>query len=369
MHGASRKPKRVGTKETRMKNLILLQENSGQADFLSSIPDAALRNLVKTGIDGLAENFESIKTSLQMFGYYDKVINLTDAKCTKANLLAEMIKQSKEKNIFDLLILGHGSDKTLYLHDETLTDTGIAQLLADARQLHPNLKFTIRLVYMCNCFSASLLDSWLNIGAKTALGCKNVNYMPEPQTTFFFDDFVKKGLSVIAANNQSFDVSNAIWSVVGLSASNRSGSKLTVKGENIRFDGRRLAVGEVVTRNIHAGNTHNFTNVYMIKGEKYKLTASSSDNWKNGSRSTNANGYAQEFFDNPRQPYNMMALTGEMFNNNGNVLSYNGSHFKIGTSKNLTVSKSGYLVCHANDGIVFYGDNSGKIALSIKRNA
>ncbi|MFT3948699.1 MAG: hypothetical protein QM763_17175 [Agriterribacter sp.] len=352
-----------------MKNLILFQENTGQFEFLNSIENSDLRNLIKNFADSLAETFESIKTSLQLNGYYNRIVVLSDINCTKSKLLKEMIRQTREGNIFDLLILGHGRKNELLLHEnEKMTDRDIKALLSEARKEHPGIKFNLRLVYMCNCNAATLLDSWLQIGAKTALGCKNINYMPEPQVTFFFEDFVKKGFNVIDANNRSFEGSNLAWSITGLEEVKRRGSKLSVKGENIKFDGRRLSVGELVERNIYAGTLHNYTSIYMIEGEKYQFVAASTDKWKNGSKSTNANGYAKGPFDFPRQSsHNMMSLVGEIFNDNDNVLSYTGTHFKIGTSKTWAVSKSGFLVCHANDGLPFYGDNSGKITVKIKR--
>jgi len=143
-----------------MKNLILLQENSGRVNFLNSITDVNTKNLVKTFIDSLAENFESIKTGLQMYGYYDQIINLTDVRCTKANLLLEMINQSKSGNVFDLLILGHGSNKTIELHgSEIMNDSDIKGLLTQAKQQYSGFKFNLRLVYMCNCYSGSLLGA------------------------------------------------------------------------------------------------------------------------------------------------------------------------------------------------------------------
>jgi hypothetical protein len=352
-----------------MKNLILLQENSGRVAFLNSIADSNLRNLVRTGIDGLAENFESIKTSLQLRGYYDQIINLTDVNCTKAKLLAEMIKQTRAGNVFDLLILGHGGPKTIALHgSETLTDVDIANLLTQARQQHAGINFNLRLVYMCNCFSGSLLDSWLSIGAKTALGCDGVNFMPEPQITYFFDDFVKKNFNAVEANNRSFTASDAIWSVLSLPASKRTESKLRVKGANIKFEGIRLTVGETVTKVISANAPYNFTNLYLVAGERYQFTVAVTDKWKNGFNETNAKGYTKGLFDVPRQPsYKMLQLVGEIFNENRNSLSYSGIHFGIGTSKTWDVSLTGFLVCHANDGLVFYGDNSGSVTVTIKR--
>lgn len=352
-----------------MKNLILLQENTGQVSFLKSLPDNNIRGIVKGFIDGLAENFESIKTSLQNFGHYNRIINLTDNDCTKLRLLNEMIRESRDNNIFDILILGHGNDKVLQLNKgETMTSDDVKGFLTNAKAAFPGIKFKLRMVYMCNCFGDSMSDAWLTIGAKTVIGCKNVNYMPEPQTTFFFEDFVKKGYSVKEAVNRSFNASNSMWAITGLSNKNRAGSKLVVRGENIRFEGRRMEIGEEVERNIYANNAYNYTNILMLAGDQYEMKSASSDRWRNGNSETNADGYQKGMFDSPRQPsYNAMALVGEVFNDNGNVLSYTGKHFKIGTSKKYDAQLSGYLVCHANDGLIFYGDNSGVVRLKIKR--
>lgn len=351
-----------------MKNLIVLQENSGQIDFLNSIGDTPTRQLVKGFIDKLAETFESIKTGLQVSGYYDSIINLTDVNCTRAKLLNALGNQAKEGNMVDLLILGHGSPKKLYLHGEVLKEKDIESLLSDAQKAYPRLQSNLRLVYMCNCYGASLAAAWHKIGAKTVLGCEDVNYMPEPQTTYFFDDFVKKGNSAKEACRRSFEASNNLWSVTGLSLKSRKGSVLVLSGQNIVFDGRRIGIGEKVDRNIYANNTHNHTNVYIIKGEQYEFTVPSNQKWKNGSKETSAKGYTKGPFDFPRQSsYNVMALVGELINNNNNVLSYNGTHFGIGNKKTWAATQSGYLVCHANDGLAFYGDNSGKLTLEIKR--
>lgn len=352
-----------------MRNLILLQENSGQVDFLNSIPDTSLRNLVKTAIDGLAETFEDIKTTLQVQGYYDRIINLTNRNCTRAKLLNAMIEQTRNGNSFDLLVLGHGGSDKLYLHNsETLTGQGIRDLLTEARAQHTGLNFKLRMVYMCNCVSGTLLDDWLHIGAKVALGSDSINYMPEPQTTFFFEDFVKNNYSVKDANNRSFAASDTIWSPF-LNNAQRQGSKLRVAGDSsIRFEGRRLTVGETVTRNIYAGNAYNYTNLLMIAGERYKFTVPVSDKWRNGNSETNANGYQKGFLDFPRQPgQRMMKLVGEIFSDNGNNLSYTGTFFGIGASKTWDVSRTGFLVGHANDNLIAYGDNSGMVTVSIKR--
>lgn len=63
----------------------------------------------------------------------------------------------------------------------------------------------------------------------------------------------------------------------------------------------------------------------------------------------------------------MMALTGEVFNQN-NTMSYSGTYFRIGCGKiTLTAPSSGYLVNFANDTLGLYGDNSQVVNLTVKR--
>lgn len=360
-----------------MKNLIVLQENSGQVGFLNLIPNPTIKNIVKGILDKVVEGFMSAKTKLQLNGYYDSIIDLSDKKCTKKLLLDEMIKLSKSGiDVFDLLILGHGSPDTLYLHGtETMKSSDIRQFLTTARNQNPGLNFKLRMVYMCNCFGDSVSTAWQAIGAKMVLGCSNINYMPEPQINNFFDNFVKRGMDANSANLKSFEDSKQFWTIAsglqgGLTLSQINGSKLRRRGENLRFDGRRLAVGERVYRNIHANSVYNYTNIFIIKGERYQFGTDTADRWRNGSKSSNANGYVKTFFDSPRQPsYKMMQMVGELFDNNGpgGLFSFNGTHFRIGTSRTWTATKSGYLVCFANDAIPFYGDNSGLINLSVRR--
>lgn len=128
-----------------------------------------------------------------------------------------------------------------------------------------------------------------------------------------------------------------------------------------------LGIGESKTFNVYAKETYNFPRIYIRKDRRYSFTVTN-PSWKNGSRSTDANGYTKELLDFPRQGgYNMMALVGELYDKNGDGMSYNGTHFRIGTSRTWTATKSGYLGCFANDNLTMYGDNSEKVVVTIRR--
>lgn len=128
-----------------------------------------------------------------------------------------------------------------------------------------------------------------------------------------------------------------------------------------------LAVGESKTTTISANKTHDLTGIYMRSGQKFQFTTSSPA-WKNGNTSTDCDGYDGNILDVARRhpDLKMMVLTGEIFAQN-NSNNYTGTYFKIGCGRTLTATKTGFLVCFANDNILAYGDNSGVVTLTVKR--
>jgi len=128
-----------------------------------------------------------------------------------------------------------------------------------------------------------------------------------------------------------------------------------------------LDIGESVTTNVSANKTHDLTGVFMRSGQKFQFTTASPA-WQNGSKNTDCNGYEGSVLDAARRhpDLDMMVLVGEIFSQN-NTSSYTGTYFKIGCSKTVTASKTGYLICFANDNPLFYGDNAAVVTLTIKR--
>jgi hypothetical protein len=130
-----------------------------------------------------------------------------------------------------------------------------------------------------------------------------------------------------------------------------------------------LEIGESKSFNISANKAYNFTGIYMRTGQTFSFTTAS-PGWNNGSTETDCNGYAGSILDAARRhpDLNVMALTGELFNENNNTLSYNGHYFRIGCGpRTHTVTKSGFFVAFANDMAIAYGDNSRVVTLTIKR--
>lgn len=129
-----------------------------------------------------------------------------------------------------------------------------------------------------------------------------------------------------------------------------------------------LQVGQSKTVNISAKEPYDLTGVYVRNGQKFEFSTTSGA-WNNGSKETTCNGYPAGFADVTRRhgDIKMMALTGEIFEQN-NKDHYTGTYFKIGCDKTWTATRSGYLICFANDTLLNgYGDNSGIVTLTTKR--
>lgn len=382
------------------RTLILLQENSNGTSYMTDVlPAGPTRDAADALIDTFVEIGETANLQGIASGSYQRFVNLSDTNCTRAKLLAELIKQSTDGYTVDLAVLGHGSNESLLLHGgETLTGrttqtvtsptTGLSMtltlpgsirtLLTDARaQKGSSFNFKLRLVHMCNCFGGTTNDDWLAIGAKTAIGAPQNNYMPEPMITAFWNDFVKNDKRAKQAADDSRALAATAWSVIPNYGPFIAETQQVTSGNvNLIFkDEYQLALNQSRSITVQANQTHTFPLVYLVAGQKYSFTCSSSDTWANGfapfTITSNANGYAPGPLDVLRRngAANMMALVGERFTHpNSNPLNFiGGSGFTIGTSKSYTAPGHGFLNLFANDIITGYGDNSGSITVTVKR--
>jgi hypothetical protein len=376
--------------------LVLLQENSNGSSYL----DGILTGAAKFAADSLVDSCDALKFESLAAGRYQKFINLSDANCTRAKLLDTLITQSKAGRTIDLVVLGHGSDNSLLLHNsERLTGdttrtrispTGqlstvpvpgtLRTLLANAKTREGSgFTFKLRTVYMCNCFGSTLNDDWRAIGARVSVGSLRNNYMPEPMITSFWDGFVKNDSRVTQAASDAFAAASLVWQLVpgyntpdpvtGLTRIQESRPVVSGDGNIIFKDECQLALNEQRTVTVSAKNAYNFPGIYLVAGQRYTYAASG--RWNSGalfSSNVNANGYTPGGLDAPRNSANMMCLVGERFAHNNDILSFiRGSGFNIGTSATSTAGGHGFLNLFANDNLLGYGDNTGSVSVTIKR--
>lgn len=185
------------------KSLIVLQENSGRIDLPPGLPPE-LQTAIYALIDGLAETFENLKTTLQASNRYDIVHLLTDNLCSRANLLDALVTETKKNRTIDLIVLGHGSSENLVIKKRPNLTGGeggnIRSLKAEANSRGVSA-LNLRMVFMCNCYGSTLNDDWAAIGAKASVGSKMNDYMPEPMTTFFIHNWLNGQKVKDAAKN------------------------------------------------------------------------------------------------------------------------------------------------------------------------
>jgi GH24 family phage-related lysozyme (muramidase) len=208
--------------------LVILIENKGVDlgipdlvdKLLSSVPGANLvpdatrqqlvefiREKIKALTDSLIETAE---LTLNRYAgskpeFFGDVIVLRDGTASYNDLKQTLLAQSRQGKIIDILILTHGGQDSI---DVTGNVTG--QKIKDIRT-ELGSPLTIRSVYMMNCVGSSLNQAWLDAGARVSSGSIRNNYLPEP-TTFFFWQNWKAGKpfeeSVTAAYRKTINVMN-----------------------------------------------------------------------------------------------------------------------------------------------------------------
>jgi hypothetical protein len=165
-----------------------------QADL---IPQAARQKLIvfiRDTIKGFTDSLlESAELALNRYSaaapqHYGGVSVLRNGTASYEDLKGKLFTLTREGKLIDLFILTHGSDNEIAVGGG-ITGEKIRQLRADLGK-----PLTIRSVYMMNCVGSSLNQAWLDAGARVSSGSIRNNYLPEP-TTFFFWQNWKDGQS------------------------------------------------------------------------------------------------------------------------------------------------------------------------------
>jgi hypothetical protein len=380
---------------------------------LQNILNASQCSTVVSLANQAANTFTSYKQTLLSMGRYQRLVNLTGTTCKRANLLDELIKQSNEGYTVDLYMFGHGGIDMIQLVGESLTggsNGNLRSMLTEARSREgASFNFKLRLVYMGQCFASTLNDDWIAIGAEVSLGAGHLDYMTEPMSYSFVYNFVENHKTVAEARDIAFNDAKAFWTVAsrassliaqgigyesindpkcdfwGNNTTQKSAckaltridqSKLVIAGNSkmIFYNEYQMSLNQTKTFEIQAKNIYNFA-FFACIGEKYSITASSSDTWQNCTGcliqppACNANGYAPGPLDaGRRQPaYNQFAMVGETYEKLNDGLSYSNTHFSTGLSKIYSPVKNDYIGFFANDVLSGYGDNSGSITLTVTR--
>lgn len=130
-----------------------------------------------------------------------------------------------------------------------------------------------------------------------------------------------------------------------------------------------LGIGESRTFDVYAARPWNFPSIFVRENQRFSFSVSSPE-WNNGLRETTAAGYPIGFGDMPRvENRNMMALIGQTCHiNKDESTCFTNTKFLVGSGRDSwTASSPSFLVFYANDNMMFYGDNSRKVVVTVTR--
>lgn len=147
---------------------------------------------------------------------------------------------------------------------------------------------------------------------------------------------------------------------------------------------RTLRVGESATITVEANKPYNDPKLTLVKNGRYEIAAKGK--WKDGGcKETDANGFTTAQCDSGIPGVDILmgategirrasaqkwfCLMGEIFDEGCNVFDNitADQQFRIGSSKVFTPSVTGKIVLFANDVLTAYGNNTGKLTITIKR--
>lgn len=191
-----------------------------------AIARQALINFLREKITTFTDNLiETAELTLNRYNTaapntFGSVVVLRNGTASYTELKNTLIRLTRENKIMDLFILTHGGADSI-----AVTGNINGQKIRDIK-VEAGRPLSIRSVYMMNCVGSTLNQAWLDAGAKVSSGSIRNNYLPEP-TTFFFWNNWKEGQNFETAitgayrrtiNLMNDAVKSALSNVPGLSA-------------------------------------------------------------------------------------------------------------------------------------------------------
>lgn len=183
--------------------LVVFLENLGRLGAM------ALPGWVTATVDFVAEEYT--KLVLRLHGVhrrYDRVLILEDARATGADLRAALVALSRTHTV-DLLVLSHGNPNAILGYKGQAITAGSFGPLIAQRQANPAL-LNLRAVWQMNCHGATMLPTWMALGARSVCGTPGVNWLPEPALSLFVRRWLR-GEPFSQAVTRSGAASERIW--------------------------------------------------------------------------------------------------------------------------------------------------------------
>ncbi len=153
---------------------------------------------------------------------YDKVVKLEDAEFNVDRVLSELDSLADDYQV-DIHVLSHGNDECFIGHEyfySTDHQDGANCFFAKLRQKMDSgeIPLHLRAVYQMNCLSGTLVDDWLDLGAKVVNGTGPPNqgtYLNSMPTQYHhFLTHWLSGDSFSQANSKSFNDARGYFDIV-----------------------------------------------------------------------------------------------------------------------------------------------------------
>ncbi|MFP4370542.1 MAG: hypothetical protein ACLFR2_13270 [Candidatus Kapaibacterium sp.] len=130
-------------------------------------------------------------------GYYDKIIQLSDANAKRGILLNELTALAKDEYCIDMVFCLHGDNDNFYLSDGAVN---VRAFCSDLKK--ENIQ--IRSLYQTCCHASISMKGWIDYGIYAVNGAKAVNSITMFSPAYFVESFVS-GMSFNDAVYLAFD--------------------------------------------------------------------------------------------------------------------------------------------------------------------
>jgi hypothetical protein len=218
---------------------------------------------------------------------------------TKDNIIKYIKELTSEGYFIDVWILSHGSPSGFRVFDSTKPNNNGYFYDNDIRSLTESTGFTfipIRMVYQVNCFGYDLIDDWRAIGAKTALGARQVSFYPYEFSRFAYQWNHEKTFRVARDKAEKNTPPDPVYTYISIYTAHKekkdgnwSGcpTGYNVLGTTQKalecgkefFTTKRIWAGETLLWKGNGKSTMDYSNFKIVAGN-YDLRKSTVPTWK-----------------------------------------------------------------------------------------
>lgn len=179
LHPRLSTPARVPGPHAKPPALVVFLENVG---YISGM---TLPRWAMALIDWVSEEYT--KLALRVHGVhrrYDRVVILEDEHANGPELAQALVRLSPTHRV-DLLLLAHGlPGQVVGFCGREMVGPDTFNALRAVRAADPGA-LDLRVVWQMNCYGASLVPVWVELGADAVNGSVGVNWLPEPTLSLF----------------------------------------------------------------------------------------------------------------------------------------------------------------------------------------